>query len=119
MKKEALMVIFLNDRSGARIGRDGKDGVTRYINPVYRRYQTPEELKGAQGATRIYSVYSLFVEDKAFAGDIEKLLQCNFEADKTHVSERERKSIMQALREDYMRTHPNYKRPVCIQLELF
>lgn len=42
-KREALTVIFLNDFAGPRIGRDGYNGVTRYIDVCAWRYQTDAE----------------------------------------------------------------------------
>lgn len=115
-KREALAVFFLNDKTGPRVGRDGYDGVTRFIEICYTRFQTAKELKDAEFATRIYSVYNIFMDDKKIKGSLEAALQANFEADKNHVSDKERRTIMEKLRAGYLRKHPDYKEPTAIQL---
>ena len=110
-KREALTVFFLNDKTGPRIGKDGYDGVSRFIEICHMRYQTEEEMKDARSATRVYTVYSIFMDDKHINGSLEAALRKNFDADKNHVSEDERRKIMEKLKVHYMRKHPNYKEP--------
>ena len=118
-KREALMVIFLNDQTGPRIGKDGQDGVTRFMVPVYRRWQTDDEKQDAHYCTRTYTAYSIFMDDRGIGGSLEAALDANFKADKNHVPEDERQKIRMLLRESYLAEHTGYKEPLSRQLELF
>ena len=110
-KREALTVIFLNDRPGPRINKDGQDGVTRFIDPVYMRWQTKEEMMGAEQLNRMYSVYSIFMDDTKIRGSLDAALHFNFQSDKNHVSIKEREKIRELLRNKYLTDHPKYKEP--------
>ena len=117
-KREALTVIFLNDHPGPRIDKDGEDGVTKFISPVYKRWQTEEEMQDAVQANRMYTVYSIFMDDKKIKGSLDAALHFNFEADKNHVPVKEREKKRELLRNKYLADHPQYKEP-CRQLYLF
>ena len=110
-KREALTVIFLNDTTGPRTGRDGYDGVSRFIEICHMRYQTEAERSDAQHANRVYSVFSIYMDDKHINGSLDAALRTNFDADRNHVSEKERREIMEKLKFHYMRKHPNYREP--------
>lgn len=116
-KREALQVFFLNDKTGPRVGRDGYDGVSRFIEICYMRYQTETEMADARLSTRVYSVYSIFMDDKHINGSLDAALRANFDADKNNVSEEERLIIMDKLREHYMSKHKGYKEPHSFQLK--
>ena len=113
-EKEAISVIFENDR-----GRDER--TMRFINKmmdvVYVREQTDREKKGVEDAIRMFTEYSIFMNDKKIKGSLEKALRYNSEADKNNISSKERELIMQKLRERYLLDHPGYKEPI-IQQEL-
>ncbi len=111
-KREALVVIFLNDHTGPRIGKDGTDGVSRFMHICYKRLQTEDEQKDSHNCNRIYTVYNIFMDDKHINGSLETALRTNFDADKNHVSENERRKIMEKLKVQYMSKHPNYKEPL-------
>lgn len=117
-KREALTVIFLNDHPGPRIDKDGEDGVTKFIVPVYKRWQTKEEMQNAEQVNRMYSVYSIFMDDKKIKGSLDAALRFNFESDKNHVPVKEREKIRELLRNKYLADHPKYREP-CRQLYLF
>ncbi|MBQ8969195.1 MAG: hypothetical protein IJ064_05645 [Bacteroidaceae bacterium] len=117
-KREALTVIFLNDHPGPRIDKDGEDGVSRFITPVYKRWQTDEEMQDAEQANRMYSVYSIFMDDRKINGSLDVALRLNFQSDKNHVSVKEREKIRDLLRDKYLVEHPDYREP-CRQLDLF
>ena len=110
-KRESLCVIFLNSSTPPRINKDGKDGVTRYINVCYERYQTEEEQQDIEHISRIYTAYNIFLESKEVRGSLNKALQINFEADKYNVSKAERQRIKEALRSFFLNNHKNYKEP--------
>lgn len=118
MKREALTIIFLNDKTSPRVGRDGCDGVSRFIEICYKRYQTEAEMKDVRFTNRSYSVYSIFMDDKVINGSLEKALRVNYDADKNNVSENERKKIMDKLRNHYISTHSIYEEPEAVQLEI-
>ncbi len=116
-KREALTVIFLNDETPPRINKDGMDGVTKYMTPVYSRYQTIGEMKDAKSSNRLYTVYSIFMDDKRIAGSLENALRENYNSDVKNVNPDENMKIYKALHDAYMHAHPDYKEPQC-QLEL-
>lgn len=117
IKRESLAVIFINETTGPRLNKDNNDGVTRYINIAYSRYQTDEEMKDAKGATRIYTIYEIFMDDRKIQNSLELALDANFDADKNNVSIEERQTIKKKLREVYLANHPNY-RPHAVQLSI-
>lgn len=117
-KREALTVIFLNDHPGPRIDKDGEDGVTKFIVPVYKRWQTDEEMKDAEQSNRMYSVYSIFMDDRKIKGSLDAALHFNYQSDKNHVPVKEREKIRELLRNKYLVEHPHYREP-CRQLDLF
>lgn len=118
-KREALTVIFLNDWPGPRLSKDGHDGVTKWIEPVYKRWQTEAELTDASYVNRMYTSFSIYMDDKRYNGNLDAVLESNFVADKNHVSETERNKIRNLLRDSYLANHPDYRGPKCRQLELF
>lgn len=122
IKREALMVIYLNDSAGTRIGKDGSDGVSRFMTICAQRFQTNAEMNDAVNYNRIYTVYNIYLDDKKINGSLNAALVANFDADQNNVSKAERNAIKEKLREGFMRLHPNYQEPQShryIQLELF
>lgn len=117
-KREALTVIFLNDSPGPRIGKDGEDGVTKFIVPVYKRWQTEEEMQDAEQVNRMYTVYSIFMDDSKIKGSLARALHFNSESDKNNVSKEVRLEIAKRLSAAYYAKHPDYKEPIR-QLYLF
>ena len=117
-KREALTVIFLNDDVGPRIDKDGYDGVSRFIEICHMRYQTKAELTDAKFTNRVYTIYSIFMDDKHINGSLEAALRTNFNADKNHVSENERKKILEKLKVHYMSKHRNYQEPTKTPVQL-
>ena len=118
-KREALTVIFLNDIPGPRQTKDGYNGVTRWIEPVYMRWQTEAEMLDADHVNRMYTSFSIYMDDKRIGGSLDAAREINFEADKNHVSENERKKILEKLRTSYIASHPTYREPKARQLSLF
>lgn len=113
-KKEAISVVFENDcQREERTMRF----INKMIDVVYVRNQTEEEKEGAEGAIRMFTEYSVFLQEKRFQGSLELALRSNSEADKNNVSLEEREIIKRKLREHYLSTHPEYKEPV-VQLEI-
>ena len=104
MKKESIMVIFMNENPGPRVGKDGFDGVTRFMNVAYKRKQTDKEAE--------------YMNDRHIQGSLEAALKENSDADQNNVSQPERDAISKALKEAYLLAHPGYREPRR-QLSLF
>lgn len=114
-KKEAISVIFENDRM--REERTMK-AIAKYQDTVYVRQQSPDEKRDAEGATRMFTEFSVFLSDKRIKGSLQRALQQNSEADRKNVSQKELAEIANKLREAYLESHPDYKEPM-LQLNLF
>nr|DAZ12307.1 MAG TPA: hypothetical protein [Caudoviricetes sp.] len=115
-KKRALSVIFENEMQGCRSDR-GQRCLKTIQDTVIERYQTNEEMADGKSQNRIFTEYSLFLDEKPINGSIERCLQINSDADKNHVSKAVRDKIVDALRKAFMLANPAYKEP-CRQLEL-
>lgn len=115
MKKPELAIIFEN---GINNPERNLRAVNKWMHIVYERRQTPDEMKDAELNNRMFTKYSYFIDEKPFFGNIKKVLEINFEADKNHVSKAERLRIKDALLPVYYSFYN--RRPVAKkQLELF
>lgn len=112
---EAISVIFENDRQN-----EGKTLKTigKFQDTVYIRKQTDNEKLDAEHSNRMFTEYSVFMDDKRIKGCLEKALQINRNADRNNVSKKVLDEISAKLREAFMIAHRDYKEPVK-QLELF
>lgn len=113
-KKEAISVVFEND---CQPDERTMKFINRMMNVVYIRDQTEDEKKDAEGAFRMFTEYSIFLDDKRFQRSLELALKYNFESDKNNVPEEERETIRKKLRKHYLSLHPGYKEPT-VQLEI-
>lgn len=109
-KKRALSVMFENDIQGCRSDR-GQRCLRTIQDTVIERYQTEEEEKDGRKQNRIFTEYSLFLDEKPINGSLEKCLLINNEADKNHVSKAVRERIYDALRKAFIFANPGYKEP--------
>lgn len=115
-KKRALSVMFENDAQGCRSDR-GQRCLRTIQDTVFERYQTKDEEQDGRKQNRIFTEYSLFLDEKPINGSLEKCLLINYEADKNHVSKTMREKISEALRMAFLYANPGYKEPSS-QLEL-
>lgn len=115
-KKRALSIMFENERQGCRSER-GQRCLKTIQDTVIERYQTEEEENEGRKQNRIFTEYSLFLDEKPINGSLERCLQVNSEADKNHVSKDMRDKISEVLRTAFMQANPEYKEPTC-QLSL-
>lgn len=115
-KKRALSVMFENEMLGCRSDR-GQRCLRTIQDTVFERYQTNEEEKEGKQQNRIFTEYSLFLDDKPINGSLERCLLVNSDADKNNISKAIRDKISDALREAFMLANPGYKEPGS-QLEL-
>lgn len=115
-KKRALSVVFENDIQGCRSDR-GQRCLRTIQDTIIERYQTKEEENEGRKQNRIFTEYSLFLDEKPINGSLNKILQINSEADKNHVSKAMREKISEALRKAFLFSNSGYKEPSS-QLEL-
>ena len=115
-KKRALSVMFENDAQGCRSDRGQRCLRTVQVT-VIERYQTDEEMADGKRQNRIFTEYSLFIDEKPINGSLERCLLINREADKNNVSKDLSERIFEALRKAFLFSNPGYKEPYS-QLEL-
>ena len=109
-KKRSLSVMFENEVQGCRSDR-GQRVLSYMQDTVIERYQTEAEEKDGRNQNRIFTEYSLFLDEKPINGSLEKCLLINNEADKNHVSKAMRNRIEEALRKSFLLANPGYKDP--------
>lgn len=115
-KKRALSVMFENEMLGCRSER-GQRCLRTIQDTAFERYQTDEEMDDGKRQNRIFTEYSLFLDERPINGSLERCLLINSESDKNHVSKAVREKIAEALRRAFMFDNPDYKEPSS-QLEL-
>ncbi len=113
-KKEAISVIFENE---AQREEKVERSVSRYQTTCFVREQTPDEKKDAEYSNRVFTEYSIFLDDKRVKGSLDAALRSNNMADRNNVSATIRKKIEDALRKAFKAEHPHYKEPQYQQLE--
>ena len=108
-KKEAISVIFENDLQP-------EERVERFVSRMqvtsFVREQTDGEKQDASFSNRMFTEYSVFLDDKQVKGSVEVALRLNNQADRRNVSAKVRNEIEQALRKGYLLAHPDYQEPV-------
>ena len=101
-KAEAISVIYENR---PQCEQKHEAFLKRMQHTVYVRNQTEKEMQDGEMQNRMYTEYSIRLDDKTIKGDVEKALQVNFDDDKNNVSEAEREEIRTALRNHYKLYH--------------
>lgn len=109
-KKEAISVIFENQPNAGWHHRTATT-LQKMQNTVIARFQTEDEAKDAAHSNRVFTEYSIFLEDKKIGGSLEEALRVNSESDRNNVSQQKRKEIAAELRRAYLQAHPHYKEP--------
>ena len=109
-KKRALSVMFENEIQGCRSDR-GQRCLRTIQDTVFERYQTEKEEEEGKHQNRIFTEYSLFLDEKPINGSLERCLLINNEADRNHVSKAIRDNISEALRNAFLLANPGYKEP--------
>lgn len=105
-KKPALSVIFENEYSFS----DRKTNqVKRLQNTFFVRKQTVDEAADGRLQNRILTEYSTFLFGKPFNGDIEKVLENNYQADINNVSHDQLIEIKDALRNGFKQVYTGIK----------
>lgn len=109
-KRRALSVMFENEKQGCRSDR-GQRCLRTIQDTVFERYQTEAEEKECRKQNRIFTEFSIFLDEKPINGSLERCLQVNSEADKNNVSMAMREKIAEVLRKAFMLDNPGYKEP--------
>lgn len=114
-KREAISVIYENE-----VQREDKveKSINRYQNTCFVREQTEKEKLDAVNSNRVFTEFSIFLDDKQIKGSVEAAIKANNDADRKNVPEAVRKQIENSLRMAYKIDHPNYREPMGIQLSL-
>lgn len=110
-KKEAIAVFYENEAGAGSETKRSYKTMQRLVDVVAERYQTEKEMQDAAFSNRVFSVYFIFLKDKAVKGSLEQALRINSDADRFNVPEKERQEIADKLRQHYLDTHPGYKEP--------
>lgn len=109
-KRRSLSIMFENDIY-CRTNR-GQRVLSSMQTTVIERYQDAEEIAEGKQQNRIFTEYSLFLDEKPINGSLEKCLLINSEADKNHVSKAIRDKISEALKKAFLLENPEYKEPI-------
>lgn len=97
-RKVALSVIFENEQTFS----DRKNVTIRRLQKTcYVRKQTVAEAEDGKKQNRILTEYSFFLQQKPFNGDLNKLLDTNYQADINNVPEAILIEIKEALRKGF------------------
>lgn len=98
IKKPSLKIIFENaDNNPQR----NLSRIKSWMHIVCVRVQTKEEALDAQFSNRVFTVYEHFINEKPYYGDIDHLLDVNFQADSNHVPVKKREEIRMQLQLAY------------------
>lgn len=115
-KREAISIIFENDE---RPEKKQMRAISKFQNTVFVRKQTEKEKLDAEHSNRVFTEYSIFLDDKAIKGSLQKALKVNNDADRNNVSKTVRKQIEDSLRKAFLSAHPNYREQNSLQLSIF
>ena len=116
-KRESISVVFENEAGVGSHHRMGK-ALTKLQETVFERFQTADEAKDAESHNRVFTEYSIFMDDSKIKGSLARALHFNSESDKNNVSKKVRLEIAKRLSAAYYAKHPDYKEPIR-QLYLF
>lgn len=78
------------------------------MGKTVERYQSIEEAESGQGAGREFTDWVIFIDKKPFFGDIEAVLQHNYNEDINHCSPDELERIRSELRNIFKSAYPNF-----------
>ena len=110
-KREAIQITFENEQgAGSDTSRSGRQ-LRKLMDIVTERWQTQQEASDASMHNRVFTTYYVFLDDKQIGGSLKRALLANSEADKNHVSEKDRANIKERLECAYLASHIGYREP--------
>lgn len=118
-KREAIQITFENEQgAGSETSRSGRQ-LRKQMDIVTERWQTEQEIADASYSNRVFTTYYIFLDDKIIGGSLKRALLANSEADKNHVSEKDREKIKKKLECAYLASHIGYREPaIATQMEI-
>jgi hypothetical protein len=109
VRKHELAIYFENSNDGLYSKKEA--WIHRRIHVVHERNQSKQEREDGKHENREFTKYRYFIDEKPYKGDIDKVLLTNSEADKNHVSEKERVLIREKLRAAYFQYYNIVEKP--------
>lgn len=101
-RKPALSVIYENERG--EVSRR-EMSIKRTQDTCFVRQQTVGEAADGKKQNRVLTEYSMFLLEKPFKGDIDRLLQVNYQSDINNVPEPILSDIKNALMKQFRSTY--------------
>lgn len=114
VRKKELAIYYENSASSNNF-----KFVTQKIHIVYERVQTTAEMTDSDIGNRTFTKYGYFIDEKPWQGNIERILEQNFDAEKNHVSKKEREIIREKLRKEYFSFYKVEQKPKGQQALIF
>jgi hypothetical protein len=105
--KPAISIIFENTSGESE---RNQNSIKRLQKTCYVRRQTVEEAEDGKKQNRSLTEYSLFLMQKPFYGDVDMLLETNYQADINNVPEPVLNEIRKALKEGFKMS--DYQGPI-------
>jgi len=105
-KQPALSVIFENEENYTE---RKMNSINKFQNTSFTRYQTVEEAAEGKLSNRILTEYSFIIFDKNFKGNVEKVLELNYQADINNVDTIQLEEIKRSLRNSIKQSYPHFK----------
>ena len=118
-KRPALSVIFANAKECGYSER-AHNTLNKLQTTCYERLQTADEAKDAANSNKIFTEYSMFLDDRKINGNLDYLLELNKKADRNNVKPAELDKINEALMKGFKQAYRGltFKKPLNRQLEL-
>jgi len=113
VKKTSIIIVFENGYMWKN-----EQSVNRMMTVLHTRYQTEDEMKDAEGGTRAFSIWEIFLQDRKFDGDVEKAIAYNRQCDAKILTENELNEIEKKIRNEIYDFY-NIKKRTKNQLTLF
>jgi len=113
VKKPSIIIVFENEYTWKN-----EESVKRMMKVLHTRYQTEDEMKDAEGGTRVFTIWEIFLQDRKFDGDVEKAIAYNRQCDINNVKEIELDEIENKIRKEIYDFY-NIKKRTKNQLRLF
>jgi len=113
VKKPSIIIVFENEYTWKN-----EESVNRMMKVLHTRYQTEDEMKDAEGGTRVFTAWEIFLQDRKFDGDVEKAIAYNRQCDINNVKEIELNEIENKIRKEIYDFY-NIKKRTKNQLTLF
>ena len=103
-KQPALSVIFENEENYTE---RKMNSINKFQNTCFTRYQTVEEAADGKLSNRILTEFSFLIFDKNFKGNVEKVLELNYQADINNVAISQLEEIKKSLRLSIRQAYPD------------